>query len=419
MSQTLYQQNSQKRFYNYVFNLVESLAGVGQFATSEKTDIGRFINRRLEMIYNASNAWPDYLVANQRRAISSFFVDGLKVDTREIPSEGNGLYFLIGYADPGTYGYEDDGSLKPLYARTSDYTIGQNINFDQSQIGGPTINWYNFVFSKNVFQTSDAYKDRWVLSNATIGFNRFGKALNNSKVADDTPLFTGTQTAMLYSQESGTNEVSNPADAAKYTLENPTSPPLYLGNNITVERKQCIDFFGFNFSTVGAKGSSGGNFSNIDQGIIQDRQNMGLSGYDIGKFIRIHRTKPYVNQSASEYDFYVDQYGANILNAVTSDEQAAYVTYKKPLVLLNTPNTQPDGSPRSQSTEAIPTAFVQYIAQGAYADFLTMDGQISKSVVENKLADEILAKELEQIDIMYNNNRPIGKFSTYVNRQSR
>jgi hypothetical protein len=48
-----------------------------------------------------------------------------------------------------------------------------------------------------------------------------------------------------------------------------------------------------------------------------------------------------------------------------------------------------------------------------------MDGQVSKAITENELAQNLLDRELEQIDIMYNNNRPVGKFSTYVNRQSR
>lgn len=39
---------------------------------------------------------------------------------------------------------------------------------------------------------------------------------------------------------------------------------------------------------------------------------------DIGEFIRIHRKQAFLNNSAIEYDFYVDSSGANILNITSS-----------------------------------------------------------------------------------------------------
>ena len=40
----------------------------------------------------------------------------------------------------------------------------------------------------------------------------------------------------------------------------------------------------------------------------------------IGEFIRIHRTDPFVRNSASEYEFYVDADGAHILNITSTSD---------------------------------------------------------------------------------------------------
>jgi hypothetical protein len=51
----------------------------------------------------------------------------------------------------------------------------------------------------------------------------------------------------------------------------------------------------------------------------------------IYEWIRIHRTQPFLRQSALEFDFYVDSNGAHILNLTTADASSAFVTYKKEL----------------------------------------------------------------------------------------
>lgn len=128
---------------------------------------------------------------------------------------------------------------------------------------------------------------------------------------------------------------------------------------------------------------------------------------EISEFIRIHRKRAFLNNSAYEYDFFVDSNGANILNIVTSDATSAFVTYKKPLTLF------------TQTSEDIPAEFFYFIGHAAYADFLRMDGQHSKAISEEQLAKEYLDLELEKIDLRSNNNSINHKFSTYVNRQSR
>ena len=46
---------------------------------------------------------------------------------------------------------------------------------------------------------------------------------------------------------------------------------------------------------------------------------------DIGEFLRIHRTRPFLNNSAEEFEFYVDSCGAHILNASTSESNSSNV----------------------------------------------------------------------------------------------
>jgi hypothetical protein len=134
---------------------------------------------------------------------------------------------------------------------------------------------------------------------------------------------------------------------------------------------------------------------------------------NIGEFIRIHRTQPFLRNSALEFDFYVDGSGAHILNLTTADATSAFVTYKKEF----TPFTVT--SDYENSTVAVPAEFFHFIAHTAYADFLRMDGQTDKALIEEQTGGNYLALELEKIDLRMNNNTVLKKFSTYVNRQAR
>jgi hypothetical protein len=133
----------------------------------------------------------------------------------------------------------------------------------------------------------------------------------------------------------------------------------------------------------------------------------------IGEFNRIHRKKAFLNNSAIEYEFFVDVNGANILNITNSTDNKAFVTYKQQFSPFTTSSSYAD------STEQVPSEFFHYIAHAAYADFLRMDGQTDKALVEEQTAGNYLALELEKIDLRSNNNTLNKRFSTYVNRQSR
>ena len=127
----------------------------------------------------------------------------------------------------------------------------------------------------------------------------------------------------------------------------------------------------------------------------------------IYEWIRIHRTQPFLRQSALEFDFYVDSNGAHILNLTTADATSAFVTYKKELSQFTANSTN------------IPGEWFAFMAHTAYADFLRMDGQHDKALNEEQVAQSYIAMELEKVDNMMNNNTALKRFSTYINRQAR
>jgi len=136
---------------------------------------------------------------------------------------------------------------------------------------------------------------------------------------------------------------------------------------------------------------------------------------DIAEFIRIHRTQPFLRNSALEFDFFVQSDGAHILNLTTADADSAFVTYKKELTDI--PSTW--DLTGDKSTQEIPLEFFYYVAHSVYADFLRMDGQHDKALAEEQVADKYLANELEKTDQVMNNNTVKKRFNTYVSNQPR
>ena len=140
----------------------------------------------------------------------------------------------------------------------------------------------------------------------------------------------------------------------------------------------------------------------------------------IGSFNRIFRKQAFLNNSAHEYEFFVDFTGANILNVVSTTDNAAFITYKQQFTPFTVPvSTPPVVSDYTDSTIEVPAEFFAYIAHATYADFLRMDGQTDKAFAEENTASGALALELEKVDIISNNNTVNKRFSTYVNRQAR
>jgi len=137
----------------------------------------------------------------------------------------------------------------------------------------------------------------------------------------------------------------------------------------------------------------------------------------VGSFNRIFRKQAFLNSSAHEYEFFVDFTGANILNVVSTTDNAAFISYKKEFTPFSVTGTAV--SDFTDSTVEVPAEFFAYIAHATYADFLRMDGQTDKAFAEENTASGALALELEKVDIISNNNTVNKRFSTYVNRQSR
>ena len=150
----------------------------------------------------------------------------------------------------------------------------------------------------------------------------------------------------------------------------------------------------------------------------------------VGEFIRIHRKKAFLNDSAIEYDFFLDVEGANILNVVDTNVSSAFATYKSRLDLLlddltlSSPVDSTDfvgsaGNAPANRALTVPLEFFYFVAHAAYADFIRLEGKRDEAQVEEAVAQNYLAIELEKIDVRNNNNSINHKFSTYVNRQSR
>jgi hypothetical protein len=137
------------------------------------------------------------------------------------------------------------------------------------------------------------------------------------------------------------------------------------------------------------------------------KKNLVPWGTVFGDFIRIHRSQAFVNDSSIEYDFYVDSEGAHVLNLKSDSENQVYITYKGRLPTFTTGSSD------------IPREFFYFIAHAAFADFLRLESKYEDARVEEAIAQNYLALELEKIDIRSNNNQVTRRFSTYVNRQSR
>jgi hypothetical protein len=126
----------------------------------------------------------------------------------------------------------------------------------------------------------------------------------------------------------------------------------------------------------------------------------------IGEFLKVYRKKAFLNDSSLEYDFFVDSNGANVLNIANTTDNTAFVTYKKEL-------------PQYTITSIdIPGEWFFFMAHGAYADFLRMEGKVEQGMAEEEVAQKYLAQELEKVDNMSNNN-VFRRFSTHGTRQSR
>ena len=145
---------------------------------------------------------------------------------------------------------------------------------------------------------------------------------------------------------------------------------------------------------------------------------------DVQEFMRMHRAQPFLNNSSMEFEFFIQADGAHVMNVSSDNDTSIYVTYKKELPAylttwdLNPNSSPPDTEPLNDIT-LVPNEFFHYIAHATYADFLRMDGQHDKAIIEEQIAEKYLANELEKTDQIMNNNTVKRRFRTYVSTQSR
>ena len=83
----------QNRTYGDLFNLIQSLAGVGSFSESERDDIANLINRRFLQAFNESPIWPRYIVSSEKRDILALTLSGATSTTSTTVNQN---YKLLG-----------------------------------------------------------------------------------------------------------------------------------------------------------------------------------------------------------------------------------------------------------------------------------------------------------------------------------
>ena len=231
--------------------------------------------------------------------------------------------------------------------------------------------------------------------------NETQSAINGTIIyRNTTPAWVVSRSGIVAKNADGTFTVSNTGTAALTEVDldkksNPANVETWsLGTNITTAPAPIFKVQFIPYTELRT--------DSIDVG----RNN-------IGNFNKIHKTQPFLNNSALEYEFFVDEDGAHILNLRSTDTRTAFVTYKKEF----TPFTVT--SDFYNSTVEVPSEFFNFIAHAVYADFLRVQNRQQEAIAEEQIAQTYLAQELEKIDIRNNNNTVNKRFSTYVNRQSR
>lgn len=128
---------------------------------------------------------------------------------------------------------------------------------------------------------------------------------------------------------------------------------------------------------------------------------------EIGEFNRIYSGNPYTSKGYLEFQFLVDVDGASIINRGVNNN-GAWVNFKEEWP-----------GPYTTASTDIPQEFYNYTAHAAYADFLRMDGQVDKAIVEEKLAQSYLDIELMKAENQSNVTNSYRRISTYTSRQYR
>jgi hypothetical protein len=313
-------------------------------------------NRRLVGAYDSSPMWTRYVVASEERNLMSLFVSGVS---------GTDANKLVNTS------YRKQEALG-----TGNAVTGSDVYFSASSTGFGTETINGALIYK---KSSDS---KWTIegaANINVTFDSNGEFATFQPAGGGSTEWNQASSAIT----------DSPSEVTNWTSANSATGFPIIKEVSLIPREQ--------------NGSSG---------FTQTRDT-------VNEFIRIHRKRAFLNDSSTEYDFFVDANGANILNSSATDDKV-FVTYKKHIIDTTTgvviSSLDTDGS---SALQQIPLEFFQYTAHAAYADFLRLDGQHDKAAFEEQKAGDFLAEELEKVDIINNKNSLNHKFSTYINTSSR
>lgn len=389
----------QNRTYGDLFSLTSNMIGAVTLAADEQTQLASFINRRFFEAFQTSQMWPRYLVSSEPRTITP---------EQTIPTSEDGFY-IYGSGTPEIHGLYQYG---PEYDGQNSYILnGNSITFDVTEyttipdyVGtyklDATYDGISNNYNRGVWvnQTNPnkvlAYNhndDRWELVDLVLGSQITGSASLKPFPWMDSNGITG----MVFGN----------APEKVYQIDR------NVGNNHW--ELQMLESNGT--ETVLYKDGNGNTPAETAWEIVNGR-NPSPTVHDldnIGEFVRIHRNQAFLNRSSLEYDFFVDQNGATILNIANTSDGIAYVTYKKEFTPFDvTTDYYNDGTD-------VPAEFFHFLSHAAYADFLRVQNRQEEAIAEERVAFNYLALELEKIDIRMNNTTVNKRFSTHGNRQAR
>lgn len=178
---------------------------------------------------------------------------------------------------------------------------------------------------------------------------------------------------------------------------------LTVGNTNWVSIGAASNTVGVVFVATGTGTGSG--TATLNSNIIPYSQ----AGLDtIDTYLRIHKSyQPFYQYSSVEVEYYVDSQGAHVVGD-TTPTTSTFVTYKKEW-----------NGPYTTASTNIPEEWKEYLGHGAYADFLRMDAQNEKAIVEEKIAEGILNDQLMKVDVTRSVGILAHRISTNISRSYR
>ncbi len=351
----------QTRTYGDLFRSTTALIGTGgKLDVNEQEQLHAFINRRFQQAFDESPIWPRYLVTAEERDIISIQISGV---TGTDATEVNSSYSFLGTVESTYSGTVLNKSTK-VYLSKNSATV--------PTVGNTDITSATIIYQQMKQGSSDDI--RWIV--------RTGATVSYDIGTDGAVNITEVASGNIRLKETTGITASNPTEVISWvTVGSTDGVPVFTS-------KQLIPY-------------------------VQSYSVLTNASASIGGYNRIHRKKPFLNQSAVEYEFFVDFDGANILNIQNSEDSTAFVSYKKQFTPFSV------SADFYNSTVEVPLEFFNFIVHAVYADFLRVQNRQQESILEEELAQNYLTLELEKISIRSNNNTLNKKFSTHLGRQSR